>query len=282
MKIKERIKILLIVGSCVLLDVCLHVLTAPYSTMPDDPDLSFIAKVLGIEATATLWALLAFSVATIVFLRIRERIPGEGVRKGLRYGASVALIWFLAMLEGVSLFGNPIINEIVVGLSDAIPVFLLGTLLGFVKHYQSPATYSTTDIPVRKHKAISIFAMIFLAGRYLAYTTGMIKSVIQVRPVGTLMWTLMMGIAIGVTFVWLDAHHHQKSPRQRLGDFTLCVFGLNWCAFLMFMPLLFTGYIADVLTRMALDTSLVMIASYLTIRTAGTSRMIGSGESCIC
>ena len=282
MNIHKRIKISLIVVSCVLLDVCLHMLTTPYGTMPDNPDLSFIAEVIGIEATATLWAFSAFSVAAFVFLRIRKRIPGEGVKKGLRYGASVALLWLSGMLEGVSLFGNPIINEIVVGLSDAIPVFLLGVLLGFVKPDTIPATYSTSRLPVRKHKAIFYFAAIFLSGRFFAYTTGVIKSGIQGRPVGTFMWTLLMGIAIGTTFVWLDAYRNQKLLRQRIAEFTLFVFGMNWLSFLMFMPLLFSGYIIDVLIRMAVDTALVTIASYLTISTAGTSRTIGSWKSCIC
>lgn len=51
------------------------------------------------------------------------------MKKGLRYGTAIALIWLFAMLEGMSLFGNPIINEFIVGLSDAIPVFVLSILL---------------------------------------------------------------------------------------------------------------------------------------------------------
>lgn len=282
MNIREKLQIVLIVSGCVLLDIFLHVLTAPYGTMPIDPDLNFVAEIMGVETVAAFWAVSAFSVVAFVFLRIREFLPGGGVKKGFLYGASVALLWFLAMLEGVSLFGNPLINEMVVGLSDAIPVLLLGVSLGFVKPSEGPAICSGTGLPAKKHQAIVLFAAIFLAGRYCAYTTGVIKSGIQVRPVGTFLWTLLMGIAIGATFEWLDMHRKGKSSRQRVGEFALCVFCLNWGAFLMFMPLLFSGYIADVLIRIALDTSLVMIASYLTISAAGHSRTMGSGESCIC
>ena len=183
----------------------------------------------------------------------------------------MACFGFFAMLEGAALFGNSIIKEIVVGLSDAIPVFLLSIFLGYVKPCKGSATYSMTGPPVRKHKVIALFAAIFLAGRYLAYTTDLIKSGIQERPIGTFMWTLLMGIAIGTSFVWLEAYRRQKSFRRRVGEFTLCFFGMNWFAFLMFMPLLFSGYIMDVLIRMAIDISLVTIASYLTISTEGVS-----------
>jgi hypothetical protein len=64
-----------------------------------------------------------------VFYRVQHNIPGVGLKKGLRYGFAIALLWLFAMLEGVSLFGNPAINEFVVGLSDAIPVLLMGILL---------------------------------------------------------------------------------------------------------------------------------------------------------
>ena len=64
-----------------------------------------------------------------MYWNIKSEIPGEGVKKGLRYGTAIALLWLFAMLEGVSLFGNPIIKEFIVGLSDAIPVFGLSILL---------------------------------------------------------------------------------------------------------------------------------------------------------
>ena len=66
MKTGERIKIILIIVFCVLLDVFLHMLTAPYGTIPDNPALSVISQMIGVEATASFWALLAFSVVAFV------------------------------------------------------------------------------------------------------------------------------------------------------------------------------------------------------------------------
>lgn len=129
MKKGHRVRIVAIILVCVLLDIVLHIVTTTYSTMPENAIFSLIAGILGIEITASLWALFAFSGVAFVYLNIRKEIPGEGVKKGLRYGTAIALIWLFSMLEGVSLFGNPIINEFIVDLSDAIPVFVLSILL---------------------------------------------------------------------------------------------------------------------------------------------------------
>jgi hypothetical protein len=73
-----------IILACVLLDIFLHIVTASYSTMPENASFSFAARILGTEITASLWALLAFSGVTFVYLNSRNEIPGEGVKKGLR------------------------------------------------------------------------------------------------------------------------------------------------------------------------------------------------------
>jgi len=261
MKTGERIKIILIIVFCVLLDVFLHMLTAPYGTIPDNPALSVISQMIGVEATASFWALLAFSVVAFVYWRIRDDIPGKNVGKGMRYGTVVASLWFLGMLEGVSLFGNPIIKEVIVGLSDAIPVFLMCLLLSLVSTAKDSVHYQATLFPRQTCKVISLFAVQFLAGRYIAYSTGAIKSGIHDMPLETFAWTLLVGIAIGSSFVLLGNYRHAKSMIHRAGRFSFLIFGMNWAVFLVFMPLLFSGYTTDVFIRIVLDTTLVMIAS---------------------
>jgi hypothetical protein len=232
--------------------------------MPNNPNYSIVAKLLGMEITASLWALLSFSGAAYVYCRIRNAIPGEGIRKGLRYGSAIALIWLFAMLEGVSLFGNPIINEFMVGLSDAIPVFLMGILLSLVK------TEKTENIAVKpftlglKIKALAIFTGIFLIGRYIAYFAGVIQAGYQTSPAYTFSWTLLMGACIGAVCILLGNTKNPMLLKRNSVKFGLLIFGVNWAVFLVFMPLLFSGYLVDVLFRITIDILLVTIAYYLT------------------
>ncbi len=265
MKIGQKIKIVTIVFACVLLDIVLHIVTTSYSTIPENANFSLIASFLGTEITAFLWALFAFSGVAFVYLNIRNEIPGEGLRKGLRYGTAIALLWLFAMLEGVSLFGNPIIKEFVVGLSDAIPVFVLSILLSKLQTEKVEDDPSVTFNLRQKIKAVSIFAGIFLTGRYIAYLSGVIQSGNQTRSLQTFIWTLLMGIFIGTAFVLLESNRNERSLMRRVVKFGFLIFGLNWAVFLVFMPLLFSGYISDVFLRIIIDTTLVMIASYLSL-----------------
>ncbi|MDV2480826.1 hypothetical protein F8E02_02150 [Methanoculleus sp. Wushi-C6] len=266
MKTGKRVKIAAVVVVCVLLDIVLHLVTNAYSTMPENPNYSIVAELLGAEITVFLWALLSFSGAAYVYCRIRNVIPGEGVKQGVRYGSAIALIWLFAMLEGVSLFGNPIINEFVVGLSDAVPVFLMAVLLGLLTAGKGENAAAKPFTLRQKMTAVSIFTGIFLIGRYVAYFTGVIQSGYQTSLVYTFFWTLLMGACIGVVCILLGNIGDTLSLERRAAKFGFLIFGVNWATFLLFMPLLFSGYLIDVLSRIVIDTLLVTIGYYLTFR----------------
>ena len=266
MKIAPWVRFVAIVLVCVTLDIALHLVTSPYSTMPEDPNYSMVATLLGVEITVSLWALLSFSSAAGVYCLARDTIPGEGVEKGLRYGSAIALIWLFAMLEGVALFGNPVMNEFVVGLSDAIPVFLMGVLLGLLVPGKGENAAVQPRTPGQQLTAVSIIAGIFFAGRYGAYFTGAIQSGHQTSPVSTVVWTLLMGACIGVMCILLGNIDNTVSLEGRAATFGLLVFGVNWAVFLVFMPLLFSGYLTDVICRIIIDPLLVTIGYYLAFR----------------
>jgi len=263
MKKKQLLITLAIISICVLIDIALHALTSDYSTMPDDPKYSNIAEIFGVEITATLWALLAFSGATFVFLKLQSSIPGVGLEKGLRYGTAISLLWLFAMLEGVALFGNELINEFVVGLSDAIPAFLLGILLGLsIDNKEEKSTEKQLALS-RKMFTVCMFTGVFFIGRYLAYFTGLIQSGYLTSPLFTLLWTLIIGACIGIACIWLECPRNESFSKHRLVRFSILFFGINWATFLLFMPLLFSGFITDVLLRIVLDVLLVTIGYYL-------------------
>ncbi len=259
-------KFVAVILVCVILDIVLHLVTSAYSTMPENPHYSMVAEVLGTEMTVSLWALLSFSGAAGVYYLVRDTIPGEGVQKGLRYGSAIALLWLSAMLEGVALFGNPLVNEFVVGLSDAIPVFLMGIILSLLFNESGQHAAVSPWTPGQKMTAVSIITAIFFAGRYIAYVTGAIQSGYQTSPVSTLFWTVFMGACIGVVCILLGTIEDTSSPGRRAATFGFLIFGVNWAVFLVFMPLLFSGYLTDVIIRIMIDPLLVTIGYYLAYR----------------
>ena len=263
MKEYSGIKYAGIIVFCVLLDVFLHVITSAYSTIPETPNYSTLTVLFGTEITATLWALLAFSSVAYVFHRFQNTIPGIGFIKGLRYGSAIALLWLFAMLEGVSLFGNPVITEFVVGLSDAIPVFVMGALLGLFIAKNGEATQSVLFTLKQKLLSICVFSVVFVLGRYVAYFTGIIQSGYLISPFSTFLWTLLMGACIGIVCILLGQAAKTSSLVRSAVRFGFCIFGVNWLVFLVFMPILFNGFLIDFLFRVTIDILLVTFGYYL-------------------
>jgi len=73
-----------------------------------------------------------------------------------------------------------------------------------------------------------------------------------------------MGACIGVVCILLGNIGNTLSLERRAAKFGFLIFGVNWATFLLFMPLLFSGYLIDVLSRIIIDTLLVTIGYYLT------------------
>ncbi|KAF5043756.1 hypothetical protein DSECCO2_498930 [anaerobic digester metagenome] len=263
MKIGTWGKFVAIIVVCVVCDIVLHLVTSAYSTMPENPNYSIVAELLGMESTVSLWALLSFSSAACVYYLIRKTIPGEGIHKGLRYGSAIALIWLFAMLEGVALFGNPVKNELVVGLSDALPVFLMGILLSLLFDDRGNDAAVQPWTFGQKMTVLSIITAIFLTGRYAAYYMGAIRSGYHTNPVSTFFWTFFMGACIGAACILLGNIGNTLFLERRAAKFGFLIFGVNWATFLVFMPLLFSGYLMDVLFRIIIDPLLVTIGYYL-------------------
>lgn len=266
MKINPPIKFMAIILACVLLDIILHIVTSAYSTTPGTAQYTVLGMWLGTELTAILWALLAFSCAAAVLCRFQNSIPGSGLNKGLRYGLAIALLWLFAMLEGVPLFGHALINEFVVGLSDAVPVLVMGALLGWFVVKKGQHNKSVRFTIKQKLLAIGVFSAIFVMGRYLAYSTGAIQSGLQTSPLYTFLWTLLMGAGIGMVYILLGQAAQTPSLKRSVAVFGFCIFGINWAVFLIFMPLLFTGFFIDVLLRITIDILLVTIGCYLVFK----------------
>ncbi len=154
---------------------------------------------------------------------------------------------------------NAIINEFVVGLSDAIPVFLMGILLSLSIAKKEENSESKQLTLGRKILTVCVFTGVFLIGRYIAYFTGVIKSGHQTSPLYTFLWTVLTGAWIGVACIELENPGNASFLKLRAAKFSFLFFGVNWTTFLIFMPLLFSGFIIDVLLRIILDILLVTI-----------------------
>lgn len=264
MKIVKLIEYIAIVIICSILDMTLHGITSEISPFPKIANFSFLVKTIGAVGAATVWILVAFSSVAYVFYRYEDKILGIKSGKGLRYGSAIGLLWLWGMMEGVSLSGNTLTHEIVMGICDAGPIVLMGLLLGkftsdssHIKQKKRP--FNSGNIFL----SIFIFSIIFLFGRYFFYFTKIIDSGYEKRPYFTFIWTLLMGTCIGISYLLLGNTTKSQSKALSAIKFGITIFGINWFAFLIFVPIIFSGAFIDTLLRLGIDILLVSLSCYL-------------------
>jgi hypothetical protein len=258
-------KYIIIVAFCSILDMSFHVMTSKISTIPNTSNFSILTKVIGVTQSAILWILIAFSSVAYVFYLYKNKLPGvNNTLKGLRYGSTISLLWLFGMIEGVSLVGNTLIHETVMGLCDAFPIIVMGLLLGkFTTERTAIKQKNNSFNPCTILLSVFIFSIVFLVGRYLFYFTRIIESGYETRPYSTFIWTFLMGLCIGVTYISLGKSTQSSSTILSSVKFGVTIFGINWSVFLVFMPIIYEGNLIKFIIRCTIDIILVILGYYI-------------------
>lgn len=244
---------LLIVTLCGALDIALHI--AGGDLMPTPSVFSALVNRFGFGAVVAGWIALAFTGMGLVFLVWARRMVGSGWQKGLRYGLALGLMILMAMFEGVGLLGTPLIGELAMGLADAVPIFLMITLLGWTLTADSPAA-AGHGTP-RVWPVLLTFALVYGFGRTGVQMAGLIESGLAERLLPSLIWPFAMGAAIGVLFLALGDALRGLSRGMVAVAFGVGGFGANWALFMTFVPMVFPDALTDTALRVGLDILLV-------------------------
>jgi hypothetical protein len=78
----------------------------------------------------------------------------------------------------------------------------------------------------------------FLAGRYLSYSVINVESAFLKLPAETFLWTLAMGMTVGVLYQFCG-RTLPGSPLVKGLLFSFVVFGIDWMLFTQVVPVLF-------------------------------------------
>lgn len=243
-------KTLLIVLFCAALDMTIHALQST-SMVQANPSY-FLSHGLIVPAILA-WELLAFGVLATVFLLIEAKLPGKGWQKGIMYGLSFGIMYQIGMFEAVLTLHTKFLDELLMGLSDFLPILLLGILLGIF-------TAGNNTFRKNKQSCLSVFitALFYLAGRYISYAILHISSAYRSEPVGTLLWTLCMGLWVGVIYWMLQSGSSGKSIILSALYFVLIIFGPNWLINQSFM-LTVIAFTPDIFLRVTYDLVYIVL-----------------------
>lgn len=227
-------------------------------------ELSSIALQLGMPLTGFLWALLAYGCVAFVFYRLQAQLPGQRQWRGLRYGTAIGGLWLLGYLMRVPKVGSRFSSEVIGGLSDALPVVVLGCLLAWIEG--NPETIAGQKRKQRPFslRSVVIFAAFFAVARLVAYSLNWIEVGAPALTPYALLWLVSMGCWLGLTY-------HAVAPVvfsavaawQRAMQFGVFVFGLTWGSFILFFPLMLSGHVQNTVLMFLLDVVAVTAAYHV-------------------
>lgn len=239
----------------------LHVMTSKISSISQLGNFSILVKTLGMPVVAVIWIFIAFGSVAYVFFRCENKFFGSKNERGLRFGCAVGLLWFWGVVESIAISGNSLGHESVMALCDAIPVILLGVLLGRFTTGRNCSEEKRESLnPSCILPTIFIFSIVFLVGRYLFYITKIIKSGYAEWPLATFIWTLLMGAFVGISYILLGQATKSATVFSSAVKFGVVIFGVCWASFQMFIPLIYAGTLTDIILRCIIDIALVIVS----------------------
>lgn len=261
---KKIAKKMMIVLIATLVSLALHSLI-PVTVPITEDKLTFIANKLTFLGTVTLFFIVAYYLIGVVFLKYESKLNGGKLGRAIVFGSLVGGIWLVGMIEAVFVFGTDFYGEFLTGLFDFVPIVLLCFLLAvFLVEEKGEAVAKQFD--GRKALiAISIFLLVFTAGRGLRYLAN-ITSYSSENMVLLMIWTVAFALIISLNFVYFKTALTSSSIIKQALQFTLILFGVHYFMFVYFMPLIFKGMLMELTIVYIYDLLLVFIASVLALR----------------
>ncbi|MGE5397209.1 MAG: hypothetical protein ACM3MK_06685 [Chitinophagales bacterium] len=271
----RKVKYIGIVTISTLLFITLHLITPPALTSDTPRDtLSALSLSLGLPLTALLWACIAYSCVAFGFYLIEDRLPGKKGTRGLQYGVSIGTLWLLGYVMTVPMYGNPFIPEFVGGLCDAVPVVLMGWLLGLSSTKEGFRSAENAFKNNESFVGIAVFVLVFSLIRTVAYYLNIIDTGFQTDPVYTLAWTIVMGLCLGITYSLLGKTVRSSSTLVSAIRFGFLLFGLTWGSFILFLPLVLKGQLINTILLFLIDTLSVTVAYYFSEKLINRSQIV--------
>ncbi|MEW6182625.1 MAG: hypothetical protein AB1500_05530 [Bacillota bacterium] len=271
-------KIAGIVLGCTAVDLIGHRLGPAFHY--NAPPSVFIEKGLFIPAVVVLF-IVTYGAAAAVFAAIQKELPGARLSKGFRYGISFGVLWFIGMIEMTLIAGSSLSYELYSGSVDGISFLLLGVLLGV---YSGADSIGKAD--GRKFAAalvsVTVISLLFLIGRYFAYAVLHLESAYINEPLATFIWTLCLGVWVGVMYQLLRQGIGGNSAFARGLWFGVLVFGSDWLLYTLFRAVFVKIALIQIVLRVGVDVIFVSagvaVSERLLSRAAGESSLPGTAK----
>ena len=197
----------------------------------------------------TVYGIFAYSLIASLFFLIRNQLGGNRILQGLKYGLACCVVWIVYLLEPLPHVA--VMDRITYPVADSLALRVMGLLLGWLFGKSScSAGRQKTGFPVLPALTVTVC---FFAGRMLQYLLFGIYSSFAEKPLETVLWCLLTGIAISCVTAWLNLHIGNGNRAKRAMILGCLLFGVDLILFNFFMPLVFDADIPDLILRTLID-----------------------------
>jgi len=198
-----------------------------------------IAGLIGIIPAVIIMFFISYLHLTLVgFYVLRKNLAGN-YTNGLIFGFLFGLIWLYGMFEAGILKEISPYKEFIFGVSEAIPIIILGILISYLLRNEK-------TVNTRKKQSLNnlliiviIISSIYVLMRYVSYSVIHIESKHISKPLQTLFWTLGNGILISLLFVYIRPFINNGNIFRNVVVFGIIIFGVDWVLYNMFVPVFF-------------------------------------------
>ncbi len=199
--------------------------------------LSIISQKIGMIPTAAIVVTFSYTVIASVLMIAQEGLPDNKLERMILCSLPYSFIWLMAVLESVSSLDKPFLPELFIGLTDIVPILIMGVMVSSWVSRDTTKQQSTSHRP--KVISILVIAFTYFVGRYFLYTLLHINSGYFSQTEATFLWTLAIGLAIGLAYFMLHGGIKGNNPFSRGLWFGCIAFGLYWTLNNFFMPIVF-------------------------------------------
>lgn len=222
---------------------------------------SGIVKAGMLPVAFMVYGLFTYALLALVFLLIQDRMAGTKTIKGLTFGLLFGMMWVIYLFEPLPhSAGAPFLEVLAYPLADGLSLVVLGLLLG--KFMGVDVEPNGKECSHSSIIALVSIAISFTVVRFLSYQVIQIYSSFADRPLETIAWAIIMGIWIGVMYLYLRTGKGDESPLIKAVYFGFLVFGIDLFFFNFFVVLVFAADVFDLFVRTMIDIVSVVMGVY--------------------
>lgn len=237
---------------------------------------SFLVEKLSFPVVAILYFIILFVLCAIAIYQFGMRSNLSKKDIFLRFGIGYGLIYFVGMFEiipGADWNMDIAINQIFVGLGDAVPAFLIAFLISRKIEVKSNEQKKSTN--KFDYKLMLIVAFYTFIIRIIGYNTNLVINAMDEYCAPVVSWTVFFSIIVGFVVALLYPFFVKESKFSVVRF--LLSFGCNWFWFNSFMVLICKNYEVAVCLRVSVDLIAILIGiaiSTLIVKMRYTNKIV--------